>query len=199
MAAHRFQLVGGDPSLDFLNTIHDWTIPAPRDYLPDFPEALRFGVAAGVLTRAEAACLAALPAGREVARLHDLRATLERVARAHLAHRSPSRDDLDAIDRDAAEASRHARLELARGRMVRVIPAVEPAALRWRLVTAAVALLTSSRWSRVKACPACGWFFVDVSKNGSRRWCSMDMCGGLAKASRYYWRTKKSRRAVAAT
>lgn len=194
--AHRFELVGGDPSLDFLNTIHDWTMAAPRDYLPDFGAALRFGVAAGVLSRAEAAQLSTLSPGREVARLHELRATLERILRARLAHRSPARDDLDAIDHQAAEAARHARLEASRTRMRRAIPAVEPAALRWRLVEAAIALLTSDRWTRVKACPTCGWFFVDVSKNGSRRWCSMAMCGGLAKASRYYWRTRKARSAV---
>lgn len=190
MAAHRFELVGGDPSLDFLNTIHDWTEAAPRDYLPDYAEALRFGIAAGVITRAEAARLAAQPPGREVSRLRDLRSTLERVARARLTPRSPSRADLDALGREAAEAARHARLEPARGRMVRGIPAVEPAVLRWRLADAAVALLTSERWTRVKACPTCGWFFVDVSKNGSRRWCSMAMCGGIAKARRYYWRTR---------
>ena len=47
MPAHRFDLVGGDPVLDFANTIHDWTAPEPRDYVPTFPEALRFAEAAG--------------------------------------------------------------------------------------------------------------------------------------------------------
>ena len=62
------------------------------------------------------------------------------------------------------------------------------ALLRLRTVEAAVALLVSDRMLRVKACPACGWFFLDVSKNQSRRWCSMDSCGAVAKARRYYQR-----------
>jgi predicted RNA-binding Zn ribbon-like protein len=65
------------------------------------------------------------------------------------------------------------------------------ATIRWRLVETAVALLTSDRLARLSACPSCGWFFLDASKNRSRRWCSMAMCGSAAKARSYYWRTKK--------
>ena len=37
--------------------------------------------------------------------------------------------------------------------------------------------------SRVKICPAddCRWAFYDSSRNGSRQWCSMAVCGNLAK------------------
>ncbi|MBC7897912.1 MAG: CGNR zinc finger domain-containing protein, partial [Cytophagaceae bacterium] len=35
------------------------------------------------------------------------------------------------------------------------------------------------------------WFFLDVSKNGSRRWCSMATCGATAKAHRYYWKDRE--------
>ena len=59
-----------------------------------------------------------------------------------------------------------------------------------RLVESAVELLTSERIARVKSCPSCGWFFLDVTKNGSRRWCSMDMCGSSAKSRAYYWRNR---------
>ncbi|MCK4450409.1 MAG: CGNR zinc finger domain-containing protein, partial [Anaerolineae bacterium] len=34
----------------------------------------------------------------------------------------------------------------------------------------------------------CDWLFVDASKNHSRRWCSMNMCGSRVKARRYYQR-----------
>jgi len=63
--------------------------------------------------------------------------------------------------------------------------------LRLRIVEAAVALLVSDTMPRVKSCPTCGWFFLDVSKNHSRRWCSMDTCGAVAKARRYYRRLKE--------
>jgi predicted RNA-binding Zn ribbon-like protein len=37
---------------------------------------------------------------------------------------------------------------------------------------------------RVKICPAddCLWAFYDTSRNGSRHWCSMAVCGNRAKA-----------------
>lgn len=193
MTDHRFELVGGDAALDFLNTIHDWTVPEPRDYLPTFAEALRFAEAAGVLTRAEAKRLATSPAGSELRRLRELRARLERIFRGELTKWSPSPEDLDAIARDAAEAARAARLRRDRGRLMRVIDpqAAGAATLRWRLAEAAVALLTSERLTRVGTCPSCGWFFLDTTKNRSRRWCSMAMCGSAAKARSYYWRTKR--------
>jgi predicted RNA-binding Zn ribbon-like protein len=42
-------------------------------------------------------------------------------------------------------------------------------------------------WSRLKACPAenCGWAFYDSSRNRSRAWCSMSVCGNRAKARSY--------------
>jgi predicted RNA-binding Zn ribbon-like protein len=36
----------------------------------------------------------------------------------------------------------------------------------------------------------CGWLFVDESRNGSRRWCSMKDCGNRAKARRHYRKVK---------
>jgi predicted RNA-binding Zn ribbon-like protein len=42
-------------------------------------------------------------------------------------------------------------------------------------------------WSRLKACPAddCHWAFLDRSKNHSRTWCSMEVCGNRRKTARY--------------
>jgi predicted RNA-binding Zn ribbon-like protein len=42
-------------------------------------------------------------------------------------------------------------------------------------------------WERCKLCPAedCLWAFYDHSKNRSRRWCSMDVCGNRTKTKTY--------------
>ena len=40
-------------------------------------------------------------------------------------------------------------------------------------------------WQRMKACPACGWAFYDRSRNRSRTWCTMAICGNRAKARSY--------------
>ncbi|MFW6084226.1 MAG: CGNR zinc finger domain-containing protein [Gemmatimonadota bacterium] len=55
------------------------------------------------------------------------------------------------------------------------------------LARSAADLLTTGELARVKICDAhdCGWFFVDVSRNKSRRWCDMAGCGNRAKAQRY--------------
>jgi predicted RNA-binding Zn ribbon-like protein len=42
-------------------------------------------------------------------------------------------------------------------------------------------------WARLKVCRSdtCRWAFYDQSKNRSRHWCSMDVCGSQAKARSY--------------
>lgn len=111
MATHVFELVGGHPVLDFLNTINDWTTASPRDYLPDFGEALRFGEVAGVLTHTEAMRLARLPSRREMDRLRSLRVALERVARALSSGSSPPSADLAALSASEVEAWRATQLK----------------------------------------------------------------------------------------
>ena len=194
--AHEFVLVGGHPALDFLNTIHDWTAPEQRDYLPDAAAARRFALAAGLLGGTEASALAAGPRG-ELARLVALRGRLERIFRSVVAGRGPAAADLDALAGEAGRAAGAARLRTGKTGISRHLDPrlAGPALLRWRIAEAAVALLVSPRLERVNACPTCGWFFLDLSKNRSRRWCSMTACGSSAKARRYYRRNRRKARA----
>jgi predicted RNA-binding Zn ribbon-like protein len=190
---HRFQLVGGHPTLDFLNTIHDWTVPQPRDYLATFGDAIRFGIAVGMLRPSEARRLDRLDPGTELTRLKALRTSLERVCRLALAKKKPVAADLNRLSAMLIEASRATALRAASAGPVRRTVDIDRAGnatLRLRLVEAAAALLTSTQVERLRACPSCGWFFLDTSKNRSRRWCSMASCGASAKASRYYWRKR---------
>ena len=68
-----------------------------------------------------------------------------------------------------------------------------------RLGHAVVELLRTLDAGDLKACPldegGCGWLFLDQSKNGSRRWCSMADCGARAKARRLTNRRRAARRA----
>jgi predicted RNA-binding Zn ribbon-like protein len=61
-------------------------------------------------------------------------------------------------------------------------------ALLGRVAWSAVTLLRTGPLDRVRECPSCGWLFLDTSRNGRRRWCSMDTCGSRDKARRYYQR-----------
>ncbi|MGH1561773.1 CGNR zinc finger domain-containing protein [Mumia sp. DW29H23] len=51
------------------------------------------------------------------------------------------------------------------------------------VAAAAARLAIEGRLERVKICPAddCRWAFYDRSKNRSRQWCSMEVCGNRAK------------------
>jgi len=197
---HQFKLVGGHPALDFVNTVHDWTVSEPHDYLSEFADAIRFGEAAGLLTRADDLRLRRRPPHIELTRLRELRALLKRILQMRLSGQAPSNMDLGKLSANLAEAARATRLTVAtrahRSHQVPVIREITvenagDALLRLRIVEAAVALLVSDAMLRVKSCPTCGWFFLDVSKNQSRRWCSMDTCGAVAKARRYYRRLKE--------
>lgn len=70
----------------------------------------------------------------------------------------------------------------------RLVPAV--AGVRGGLAQILVAVAGSvadGSWPRVKICAAddCSWAFVDGSKNRSRTWCDMDLCGNRAKTRAY--------------
>ncbi|MCB9266997.1 MAG: ABATE domain-containing protein [Lewinellaceae bacterium] len=62
----------------------------------------------------------------------------------------------------------------------------------WRLLLLAEELLLQTElWPRIRACPSCGWLFIDTSKGGRRRWCNMQVCGSQVKAKRWYHKNKK--------
>lgn len=65
------------------------------------------------------------------------------------------------------------------------LPPVEGALARIALAWSA--LVTTGDAARLKRCAehTCGWVFWDVSKNRSRRWCSMRVCGNRNKARAY--------------
>ncbi|WP_232524336.1 CGNR zinc finger domain-containing protein [Nocardiopsis gilva] len=45
---------------------------------------------------------------------------------------------------------------------------------------------------RIRRCEGdhCVLYFFDTSRNGTRRWCSMAVCGNRAKAQRHYRKGK---------
>ncbi len=55
----------------------------------------------------------------------------------------------------------------------------------------ALRLLAEAEIVRMKICGSCGWLFIDRSRNRSRTWCDMAVCGNRVKASRHYHRRKK--------
>jgi len=56
-----------------------------------------------------------------------------------------------------------------------------------RILAVTYTAMADESWERLKACRLddCQWAFYDQSKNRSRTWCSMKVCGNRAKARAY--------------
>ena len=127
-----------------------------------------------------------------------LREALYGVFRASADGKEPPPQALLALN--AALARTPSRLGVERregGFAWRVPQSDEPAVARLLapVVWSGTGLLLGSRLSRVRHCAneQCVWLFLDDSKSGTRRWCSMSACGNRAKAHRHYARMKKKR------
>lgn len=61
------------------------------------------------------------------------------------------------------------------------------------VLAAASRLVVLGEWDRVKICPAsdCRWAFFDRSRNHSRTWCSMRVCGNREKARAWRERSRE--------
>jgi predicted RNA-binding Zn ribbon-like protein len=84
-------------------------------------------------------------------------------------------------------------LEIKEGKLVRVIKALN------QDQTGAIQILEdffqtveNIDFSRVRQCAhhECVLYFIDFSKGGRRRWCSMETCGNKHKASTHYQKVK---------
>lgn len=188
------ELVGNALCLDFANTMNSWRKPE-HDYLGDYDGFLGWGLRAGLLDQRAGASLRrratdnpeAAAAASALAR--GLRETVHCVFAPLARGGEPRQADLDRMSAAFATAVSHTRL--ARGthgyRLDWDLEGDLDAALS-PIIANALDLLTSPQIGRVGECPGCGWLFLDTTKNHRRRWCSMSMCGGRAKALRHYRR-----------
>src|SRR5205823_2097459 len=62
----------------------------------------------------------------------------------------------------------------------------------WPVARSAADLLTEGPLAAMRRCEGrgCGWLFLDTSRNRTRRWCDMRICGNHAKARRHHERMK---------
>lgn len=176
-----YKLIGGRPSLDFVNTISWPGTQGAHDWLDSTANLRRWLQAAGLPAFA--------PKPRDLATIVDLRASLVAVLR-QLAHGSrPPRKAIDDLNR---------RVVKANSRRI-----IDPSTLTWAWLSPehaidafapvlldAADLVTEGNHDRLRYCPACDWLFEDQTRNGQRRWCDMADCGSRDKARRYYHRIK---------
>ncbi len=200
-------LAGGRTCLNFANTVGGRRPDRVHDYLGDYGDLVAWSRHAGLLTDEAARYLAAqaerrpVEAAQVLAQALALREAIYRIFSSLAAHASPAPADLALLNQ--ALASALARLEVRTTRSGfswgwRHEPEALEAVL-WPVIRSAGELLTSEDLKRVRECAGegCGWLFLDLSRNHSRRWCTMDDCGNRAKAKRHYQRsrTKKEQEA----
>ena len=199
-----FERVGGRLCLDFVNTRGSHYDADAREYVDDYAGLVAWLRACdgGLDARQASRLLAAARAHPRrasdvVAKSRELRALLYRIIAARAGGKAPARADLEAFDREAQAAL--AERTLTPGKHWRWSWR-DDGALElpfWLVLASSVDLLLDDDPSRLKQCPApdgCGWLFYDTSKNATRRWCSMRMCGNGAKARRFQRRQRAAAR-----
>jgi predicted RNA-binding Zn ribbon-like protein len=196
--------VGGDPALDFANTLGGLREgPWDDEWLHDYADLVAWARHAGVLETDRAARAlerhaAAHPraAGAALTRALALREQIHAVFAALADGDDPPPAALAALEAAHRDALAHAALAPAGGRLDWAFARPDDDLDRpaGNAVIAAVDLLRSDRLARLKQCANCRWLFLDASKNASRRWCSMAHCGTGAKVAA----TRARRRAARA-
>lgn len=102
----------------------------------------------------------------------------------------------EAIDRHfraqvLGQADRGTLADLLEAAALMLRSASSEAALEAATARSALQLAATPEPDRLKICGNCGWLFLDRSKNRSRTWCDMAVCGNRMKANRHYRRTRK--------
>lgn len=178
--------VGGHVALDLVNTDVVSQGDRSTDVLRAAGEFLAWCGHVGVTSAPpEPARLSRAQERAFLARAAELRGAVRSIVEAVAGHRDADRAALTALSTASADAVARAVPALDNGRLVWAWEPTTPDAALWELACAAVDLLRAGPTDRIKVCPGCGFVFLDSTKNGSRRWCSMDDCGKQEKMRRY--------------
>ncbi len=197
-AIDAMRLDGGVLCLDFVNTVPSRLDGLNRDHLKDFHDLVYWARRAGIVDEA----------GFE--RLQKAGAANEKKAEAFFADALGVRELVYSIfrlishNKKVPQASINAfnKLTAKHFTYLQVAASNNGFEEQWNfgaepfdaiiapIVKTAYDLLISGRLDRVKECSNCGWLFLDTTKNGRRRWCSMQDCGSNVKALQYYYRKK---------
>lgn len=189
-----FQLFGGHPALDLVNTL-DWRFRPgePEEMLKDYDALLRFAVQSDLLTAKQARRLRHATGGSEAKRVLQecmgLREALAQVFYTGLDGSIPEPAPLKTLERYFKAARSHQKLRWKKMGLAWKWPEMDsdPEIPLWLLSSSAAGLMLSQEAQRVRTCdnPECRWLFLDTSKNHTRRWCDMRLCGNRMKARRF--------------
>jgi len=186
--------VDADRVLSFINTLSARPTDSPSERLGSYDDLVAWAREQHLVSAAAAERLAGEAkkhphqAAAVLARARTFREALNGLAAAIDAGRQPGADVLTTIGECLAAAYANGRLVPHEGALQWVASAENDLErVLWEIGRAAGRLVISPRLARVRACAAsdCGWWFVDDTKNRSRRWCDMTLCGNREKLRRF--------------
>jgi predicted RNA-binding Zn ribbon-like protein len=211
--SRTFQLIAGHPVLDFVNTLdYRFRDAGAIELLANYADLLGFVRQSGLANERQGAALDGSSHTPAAARaLRSARELREVLATWFYTPDDGNRVRLEAVKtlgRYFLDADRHRELAELRGRLLEPASRESASSLRvawtwgrfdnhphlpvWLIARAAAALLTSVDTDRIHQCKSatCRWLFLDMSRNHSRRWCDMQLCGNRMKARRFQRRLK---------
>jgi predicted RNA-binding Zn ribbon-like protein len=203
--APHYEFTAGALSLDFLNTV--WERPGfltsnpetPQELLHSYQDLLGWAAASGSFGKSwiqETTRLAhdrpstANAAFAKALRFREdwFKLVLELVGKGR-----PSADALGRLN-DVLGGLPSQRLTFEKDKFVFSEPQPSLDGCLEKICRDAVRVLTEEPLDRLRVCDAddCGWMFLDTSKSGRRRWCSMSDCGNRDKVRRFFERQRAS-------
>ena len=198
---YQFLFVGNHLCLDFINT--EMVVGGqPVDRLVNFDSLVAWLLQSETLEERHVEDILRTWKGSRQAESSfrnalTLRTSLREMAERLAKGKSVPQATVDAVNESLSHQTGHAELKRARGGFEKYFHAdfLEPAHLLWPVAESAADLLCYADLTLVKKCenPVCVLFFYDTSKNHSRRWCSMSVCGNRMKVAAHYQRLRAAR------
>jgi predicted RNA-binding Zn ribbon-like protein len=193
-----FLFVANRPILDFLNT-KPVLADGPTELLPDVRALERWLIASDMVTspKAKAVVRGWRQYPEAVAFLEQLTAFRERLREAVVRIENgslPTDTFLAEVNSLLIQRPLHTSLRKRDSKVIRetLFEPRKHTDLWAPIIDATADLLAETESSRIRKCESCVVHFFDISKKGSRRWCSMNICGNKLKVAAYQRRKRAS-------
>lgn len=182
----KFFYIGNNLAIDFLNTeIVDRgeaidLLTSPKDFYAWIQSS---GIAVDNSVQ-----------NAELSLVLEFRNSLKSIFIAILDKRAIPQKSLNILNKHLLNDSSEKQLKTNKGKL-ELQPAKKKLSLEnllGRIACEAATLVSSKQLEKLKRCSnsKCVLIFLDTSKSGKRRWCSMDVCGNRAKAASHYASSK---------